>query len=179
MPTDDTPLSIEAFDPSRHGREGFDCGNERLNNYLRLTAKKQQKADLTRVYVATREGESQVLGYSAIALGMMDADALTKKPRGAPRHGELPVLFLGQIAVDRRAQRAGLGSILMHHVFEKAALIAEQAGCFAILLDVMSDGDQGAFERRRGWYGSFGFKSFPSRPSRMFLTLKEVRAILK
>lgn len=179
MPTDDTPLRIEVFDPSRHGRKDFDCGTERLNNYLRLTAKKQQKADLTRVYVVTREGESQVLGYSAIALGMMNADALAKKPRGAPEHGELPVLFLGQIAVDQRAQGAGLGSILMHHVFEKAALIADQAGCFAILLDVMSDGDDEAFEKRRAWYGSFGFQSFPSRPSRMFLTLKEVRAILR
>jgi GNAT superfamily N-acetyltransferase len=179
MPTEGTLLRIEAFDPSRHGRDEFDCGTERLNNYLRLTAKKHQKSDLTRVYVVTRDGESEVLGYSAIALGMMNANALTKKPRGAPRHGELPVLFLGQIAVDRGAQGTGIGSILMHHVFEKAALIADQAGCFAILLDVMSDGDEEAFEKRRAWYGSFGFQSFPSRPARMFLTLKEVRAILK
>jgi len=39
----------------------------------------------------------------------------------------------------------------MHHVFEKAAVIAKQAGCFAVVLDVMSDGDEAAYQRLRSF----------------------------
>lgn len=109
---------------------------------------------------------------------MMNADELNTRPRGAPDPGELPILFLGQVAASLSAQGHGIGSILMHHVFEKACRIAEEAGCFAIVRDVMSDGGEKAFERRQCWYADFGFQPFASTPARMFMTMKQVRAIL-
>ncbi len=178
MPTKGGDLRIEHFDPARHDRAGFSCGVERLDNFLKLNAKKQQKDDMTRVYVVVEDGETEILGYHAINLGMMDASELIKRPRGAPDHGELPILFLGQVAVSEVAQGDGLGSILMHHVFEKAVAIAEEVGCFAIVLDVMSDGDEVAYTKRMDWYEKFGFQSFASNPSRMFMTMKQVRLIL-
>ena len=178
MPTEVGDLRIEKLDPARHDRAGFSCGVERLDNYLMLSAKKQQKDDMTRVYVVVEDGDAVVLGYSAINLGMMNADELKKRPRGAPDHGELPVLFLGQVAVSEAAQGKGIGSILMHHVFEKARLIADEAGCFAIVLDVMADGGEVAFQRRLSWYAEFGFQAFASNPARMFVVMKQVRAVL-
>lgn len=175
MLTRESPLNIERWDPVRHDRSGFDCGVTRLNNFLNLSAKKQQKDDMTRVYVAVEPGSTVILGYHAINVGVMNVAALKKPPRGTPNHGEIPVLFLGQVAVDLNAQGLGVGSILMHHVFEKACVIAEEAGCHAILLDVMSDGGEDAFVRRQGWYEAFGFQSFASHPARMFMTMKQVR----
>ncbi len=150
MPTRDAPLDIESWDPERHDRSGFDCGVERLNNFLNLSAKKQQKDDMTRVYVAVEPGDAKVLGYHAINVGTMNAAKLAKKPRGTPSHGEIPVMFLGQVAVDRKTQGLGVGSLLMHHVFEKARVIADEAGCHAVLLDVMSDGDADVFFPSQG-----------------------------
>jgi len=178
MPTDPIDLRIELFDPARHNRAGFSCGVQRLDNYLKLSAKKQIKDDMTRVYVAIQDGETDILGYHAINVGQMNVSELNKKPRGTPDHGELPILFLGQVAVSKTAQGQGIGSILMHHVFEKAAAVADEVGCFAILLDVISDGDHEAFKRRQGWYEAFGFQSFSSNPARMFMTLKQVRLIV-
>ncbi len=177
MPTDGSPLRIERFDPTRHVRADFDCGVDRLNNYLKLTARKQQHDDLTRVYVAVADGDAVVLGYSAINLGMMNVGDLARRPRGAPAHGEIPILFLGQVAVSAQAQGQGIGGILMHHVFEKACTIADQAGCHAIVLDVMADGGDEAFERRKAWYRAFGFQPFASNTARMFMVMKQVRAI--
>lgn len=171
-------LRIELFEPARHDRTGFDCGVPRLDNYLKLSAKKQQKDDMTRVYVAIEDGKSNILGYHAINLGMMNADELATRPRGAPAHGELPILFLGQVAVTRDAQGHSIGSILMHHVFEKAHQVCQNAGCFAIVLDVMADGGTEAFERRRAWYRQFGFQPFLSDPARLFMTMKQVRALI-
>ena len=179
MLTEHSPLRIETFDPPRHERDGFDCGVARLNNYLKLSARKQQKDDMTRVYVARADRDTKILGYHAINLGMMNVSALERRPRGTPDHGEIPVLFLGQVAVDQMAQGLGIGGILMHHVFEKAAVIADQAVCHAVVLDVMSDGGEAAFEKRKDWYRSFGFQSFASNPARMFMAMKQIRQIMR
>lgn len=176
MPTEKSSIRIETWDPVRHDRSGFDCGVERLNNFLTLSAKKQQKDEMTRVYVAVLPGEAEILGYHAINVGTMNVGALAKPPRGTPSHGEIPVLFLGQVAVDLKAQGLGIGSLLMHHVFEKACVIADQAGCHAVLLDAMDDGNAEAFSKRRRWYEEFGFRSFASNEARMFMTIKQVRA---
>ena len=179
MPTEHPAFRIELFDAARHDRDHFDCGVRRLNNYLKLSARKQQKDDMTRVYVVVEEGSPRILGYHAINLGMMNVDELKRRPRGAPDHGEIPVLFLGQVAVDERHQDRGLGGILMHHVFEKASVIADAAGCHAIILDVISDGGEVDFARRKAWYESFGFATFASNSARMFLAMKQVRAVVQ
>ena len=179
MLTEDTNLRIESWNPQRHDRSDFDCGVRRLNNFLKLSAKKQQKDDMTRVYVAVEPGKTRILGYHTINAGTMNASELARIPRGAPGHGEIPILFLGQVAVDKQAQRRGVGSLLMHHVFEKACVIADAVGCHAILLDVMSDGDTDAFKRRRGWYEEFGFQSFASNEARMFMTTRQIRRIVR
>ena len=67
----------------------------------------------------------------------------------------------------------------MHHVFEKACVIADAAGCHAIVLDAISDGGEAEFARRKGWYESFGFAAFASNPARMFLAMKQVRAVVQ
>ena len=41
MPTEHPAFRIEHFDPARHERSDFDCGAGRLNNYLKLSARKQ------------------------------------------------------------------------------------------------------------------------------------------
>ena len=179
MLTEGASLNIEGWNPGRHDHTGFDCGVGRLNNFLKLSARKQQKDDMTRVYVAVEPGQTKILGYHAINVGTMNVAELAKPPRGTPGHGEIPVLFLGQVAVDQKAQGLGVGSLLMHHVFEKACVIADEAGCHAILLDVMSDGDAEAFTRRKEWYREFGFQSFASNEARMFMTLKQIRRIVE
>lgn len=169
-------IRIEQFDPERHDRSGFNCGVDRLNNFLKLSAKKQQKDDMTRIYVLLEEGSHDILGYHAINVGLMDVREMTKRPKGTPSHGEIPVLFLGQIAISTECQGYGLGHILMHHIFLKACTIADVAGCHAILLDVMSEGGEDAVNKRRSWYEAFGFQPFVSNPLRMFLPMSHVRA---
>ena len=178
MPTDPPAFRIERFDPARHDRAGFDCGVVRLNNFLKFTARKQQRDDMSRVHVVLREGSTQILGYHAVNLGTLNVDELERRPRGAPRHGEIPALFLSQVAVDKAAQGGGLGGILMHHVFEKAVKISEIAGCHAIILDVISDGGDEAFTRRKEWYEGFGFTTIASDRARMFMVMKQVREVV-
>ena len=178
MLTEGTFINIESWNPRRHDRSRFDCGVGRLNNFLNLSAKKQQKDDMTRVYVAVLPGETAILGNHAINVGTMNVVELAKPPIGTSGRGEIPVLFLGQVAVDLRVHGFGFGSLLMHHVFHKACAVADEAVCNAVLLDVMSDGDAEAFAKRKGWYEDFGFQSFASKKARMFMTMKQIRQIV-
>ena len=94
MPTDPPVVRIEQFDPARHDRAGFDCGVDRLNNYLKLGARRQQRDDMSRVHVVVEDGWE-------------------------------------------------------------------------------------AFERRKEWCESFGFTTFASDRARMFMVMKQVRAVVR
>ena len=88
MPTDLPAVRIELLDPARHDRGDFDCGVVRPNHYLKLSARKQQKNDMYRVYVVVEEGSTRILGYHAVNLGSINVDELERRPRGAPKRGD-------------------------------------------------------------------------------------------
>ena len=96
-----------------------------------------------------------------------------------PDHGEISVLLPGQVAVEGRRKGRGPGGVLLHHVFRKACVIADAAGCHALVIDVISDGGEAEFARRGSWYGSFGMATFASDPGRMFLVISQVRGVVQ
>ena len=170
------PISIEPLDPQRHDRAAFSCGTIRLDNFLKRTARKHQTGDVTRVWVATEIGTAGILGYYALNAHSLEGEGLpadlTKK---APRFGSIPAVYLSMIAVDRRHQDRGLGRILLADALSRAAAVADQIGLKAVVLDVIDDGGPEAMERRRTFYAGMGFRSLPSRPERMFISIETVR----
>ena len=171
-------IVIEPFDPGRHDRSGFSCGTGRLDNFLRLSARKRQEDDFTRVFVAVAEGSPDVLGYyalnaHAVATGELGAD----RPRRAPRTGGIPALYLSMIAVDERRQGMGLGSDLAVDALGRAASVAGEVGLKLVILDVIDDGGEDVFQRRMAFYRRLGFRSLEDRPDRMFITIDTIRAM--
>lgn len=80
-------IVIKPFDPARHERSGFSCGRERLDNFLRFSARKQQKDNFTRMFVAVAEGSPKILGYYAL-----NAHAVATGELGAGRPPARPTL---------------------------------------------------------------------------------------
>ncbi len=183
MPGDDERPSvprivIEPFDPGRHDRSGFSCGTGRLDNFLRLSARKQQKDDFTRVFVAVTEGASEVLGYYALnAHAVATEDLGADRPSRAPRTGSIPALYLSMIAVDGRRQGMGLGSDLAMDALARALSVASEVGLKLVVLDVIDDGGEDVFARRMEFYRRLGFRSLNDRPERMFITIDTIRAM--
>ena len=171
-------IVIEPFDPARHEQSGFSCGTDRLDNFLRLSARKQQKDDFTGIFVAVAEGSPEVLGcYAlnahAVATGEFGAD----RPRRAPNTGSIPALYLSMIAVDRSWQGKGLGSDLAIGSLGRALNVAGEVGLKLVVLDVIDDGGSDAFARRMEFYRRLGFQSFQDRPERMFITIGTIRSM--
>ena len=165
-------IVIEPFDPGRHDRSGFSCGTDRLDNFLRFSARKQQKDDFTRVFVAVAQGSPRVLGYYAL-----NAHAVATDDRRAPNTGSIPALYLSMIAVDRSQQGKGLGSDLAVDALGRARNVAGEVGLKLVVLDVIGDGGDEIFVRRREFYRRLGFQSFQDRPERMFITIDTIRAM--
>ncbi|MCY4467145.1 MAG: GNAT family N-acetyltransferase [Thiotrichales bacterium] len=171
-------IVIEPFDPGRHDRSGFSCGTDRLDNFLRFTARKQQKDDFTRVFVAVDEGSPKVLGYYALnAHAVATADLGADRSRRAPNTGSIPALYLSMIAVDRSQQGKGLGSDLAVDALGRARSVAGEVGLKLVVLDVIDDGGKEVFARRGEFYRRLGFQSFQDRPDRMFITIDTIRAM--
>ena len=171
-------IVIEPFDPGRNERSGFSCGTERLDNFLRFSARKQQKDDFTRVFVAVAEGSPKVLGYYALnAHAVATGEFGTDPPRRAPNTGSIPALYLSMIAVDRSWQGKGLGSDLAVDALGRALNVAGEVGLKLVVLDVIGDGGGEAFARRMEFYRRLGFQSFQDRPERMFISVGTIRAM--
>jgi ribosomal protein S18 acetylase RimI-like enzyme len=170
---------IEPFDPSTHDRAAFSCGVSALDNFLKLTAKKHQRDNLTRVFVAVRDRERIVAGYYAINSHSIDGAALPEHmaKRIPPGRG-LPAAYISMIGVDHRTQGQGLGHLLFADCLKRIVLASREIGISTALLDVFDDGDVNLTERRAAFYRRFGFAALRLQPLKMFMTLRDIRSTL-
>ena len=80
------------------------------------------------------------------------------------------------IAVDRRHQASRHRAFAARlNALKRAVSAANLIGLKAVVLDVIEDGGPGITEKRRAFYLSMGFKSLPTRPLRMFISIDTVR----
>jgi GNAT superfamily N-acetyltransferase len=157
-------------------RSRFSCGDDELDRFFRRYAGQNQfRHHLGVSYVAV-EGPA-LLGFVTVAPGELRVDAapvrLTKR---MPRY-PLPVLRLARLAVDRRAQRRGVGTRLLRFVLDLSVRLAHDFGCVGVLVDAKPDAVD--------FYYRYGFEPLEplegaaqSRPSPtpMFLSVAAIEA---
>ena len=153
-----------------HERDAFDCGNDALNDWLHKRVSQFEKRDLSRAYVAVREGELRVYGYYALSTHRVRYEALAADQAKVLPHIDVPVVLLGRLAIDRTAQGQGLGSLLLIDALRRAELVATQVGVRAVEVDAIDDA-------ARRFYMKFGFTSLLDDRSHLFLLIRAVRAL--
>lgn len=163
-------IAIEKFDADRHDRSAFDCGVDRINNFLKISASKYVKEDNGQIYVAVEKDSGKVVGFHAIgphAIDASDFDHATRKrfPRGWDR---VPAFYLSMIGVDQSAQGKGLGRFLLGDVFQRCLIVSEQIGGKFIVLDAIN-------EKAAALYGRLGFQELASHQGRMVVSLAKIR----
>lgn len=89
-----------------HDRQGFDCGRQELNDWLRQVARQHQDKGLSKTFVAVREEEpARICGYYALTLAELENRHLPDAWRKLPRR--IPGVRLGRLAVDRQYHGRG------------------------------------------------------------------------
>ena len=157
---------LEATDPV----EGFDCGQQNLNQYLQRYALSSQRGNGAQTYVACVD--SIVAGYYSIcAASVAHADAPGRIVKGLARH-PVPLMLLSRLAVDKRFQGQGLGTELLHDALTRAIHAGDIMGIRAVVVHPKD-------EVARRWYLRFKFEATPAFPEQLFLLLKDIPHILE
>ena len=96
----------------KQDREGFDCGEDALNEFLRRHARKTHEMGGAKTFLAIDDaGNKTVLGFYTLCAASVDyARTRDIVRRGLARH-DVPGFRLARLAVDRRLQGEGLGSV--------------------------------------------------------------------
>ena len=156
-----------------HDREGFDCGEEELNQFLRRHARQSHERGGAKTFVATPIDEGKrVLGFYTLSPASIDyarTPALVKK--GLARY-DVPVFRLGRLAVDRTVQGHGLGGQLLLIAGRRCIRAAAEVGGVALLIDAKN-------ERVAAWYKAYGALPLLDAPRSLVLPLATIEAALK
>ncbi|MCF6272817.1 MAG: GNAT family N-acetyltransferase [Rhodobacteraceae bacterium] len=178
----DQPLFIAKFEKALHDRSAFSCGFAPIDGFFKSSISQQIKDNLVTVWVASEDiaNKSPAKGFYVLNVHSVTA-AEAPQLAGRSNRPTVPAVYLNAVAVDQSCQGNGIGTALMIHAIQNAIDISELAGCAAIILDVLNDGDQNALNRRVAFYKKLGFDFIGNaeQEHRMFLSINDAKASLR
>jgi GNAT superfamily N-acetyltransferase len=161
------------FDSRRHDREGFDSGEQVLDEWLRRYAGQNRRRDTAATWVIT-DANDFVVGYASVAMTGIDRSAAPEPlAKGAP--DPVPALLLGRLAVDRHYANLGIGTSLAVHVLATADELNQKAACRAVIVTALT-------RQARRWWEGLGFHPFdPDETDQLdlYLLTSEIDATLR
>jgi len=161
------PVKIEMLTRD-HNREGFDCGNNDLNGYLRNTAHQHSEKGISRTFVMVdNEKSSEIIGFFTLAFCEILVEKLPRKyAKKYPTRA--PAAKLARLAVSRHMQKKGFGAHMMLDAMDRIWRISENLGIMGFFVDA-KDNEAVLF------YRQFGFIALPDNPFELFLPLATIR----
>jgi GNAT superfamily N-acetyltransferase len=142
-------------------RDAFDCGRESLNNWLRRHAWRNQQDGTSRTSVICDLTTGVIAAYVTLSTGQIERAHLPKSAQ-RNRPDPIPIILLGQLAVDRRYQGHGCGRSLLLFALRTAVRFSREIGCFGVLTHPLDDAV-------RGFYRTFDFEDLPFDPKRSMI----------
>lgn len=156
-----------------HDRDGFDCGSEPLNQFLKQTARQHAERGISRTFVLVDEDAAApkpILGYFSLNLCQIKSGSLALgEAKKLPR--DVSGVRLGRLAVSRSCQRQGIGKSLLVAAMSKFLEIFKTAGGIGLFVDA-KDGDA------KRYYMQFGFVPMPSNELELFLPVRTIQEAL-
>lgn len=156
---------------AEHRREGFDCGDAALNDFLLRQAGQQQRRGFGKTYVALADDGVSVIGFVTVSAGQVATSALSSQAK-LPRY-PAPVLRIGRLAVDARHQGEGAGQDLLAFALRLTVEFAQRVGLYAVVVDAKHD-------KAKAFYVKLGFIVCVDNPLCLYLpvaTLERAAAV--
>lgn len=149
---------------AHHDTDGFACGVESLDTWLKQRALKNQSTGASRTYVACQG--NRVLAYYALASSAVALEYATGRlRRNMP--DPIPVVVLGRLAVDHSLQGAGLGRALVRDACLRIMSAADTIGIRGMIVHALS-------ESARAFYEQIGFDSSPLDRMTLMATMADL-----
>ena len=155
------PVAIELL-ATHHQRAGFDCGEPALNEFFQRQAGQLSRKGFGKTYVALAADGSRVTGFVTLSAGQAQTHSLPAHLK-LPRY-PVPILRVGRLAVDSRAQGQGTGRQLMAFALQLALDFSKSVGLYAVVVDAKHD-------RAKAYYESMGFAATLDDPLCLYLPI--------
>jgi predicted N-acetyltransferase YhbS len=145
---------------SEHRREGFDCGEAALNDFLLKQAGQQQRKGFGKTYVALADDGVSVIGFVTVSAGQVATSSLPSQAK-LPRY-PAPILRIGRLAVDVNQQGKGVGQDLLAFALRLAVEFSQRVGLYAVVVDAKH-------EKAKAFYVKLGFIACVDNPLCLYL----------
>lgn len=145
---------------AQHRREGFDCGDAALNDFLLRQAGQQQRRGFGKTYVAVAKDGVTVTGFVTVSAGQVATASLASQLK-LPRY-PAPMLRIGRLAVDVHHQGEGIGQDLLAFALRLAVEFAQRVGLYAVVVDAKHD-------KAKAFYLKLGFIACVDNPLCLYL----------
>jgi GNAT superfamily N-acetyltransferase len=153
-------------------RDDFDCGKEKLNLYLRQSARQHHEKGISKTFVALPKPESTIIaGYYAVCMAQIEFLSLpTTQQKGIPREYPIPAMRITRLAVDKTFQGKRLGQELLMEALTRAVRLASEVAIYAVVVDAIDD-------EAKQFYLKYDFIAYEDRPDSLFLPLKQLQRL--
>ena len=160
---------IEPFGQD-HNREGFSCGIEPLDVYIRQQAGQDSKRNLAAIFIMTADSKL-IAGYYTLSAHSLNVNDLPLDLRKKLPRIPIPVTLLGRMAISTLLQRQGLGAYMLADALQRTWRGSQQIASWAMVVDTK--------ENARDFYLANGFLALPDAPDRLFLPMKTIGELFR
>jgi GNAT superfamily N-acetyltransferase len=172
MPPPRPDLTVEALGP-HHDRDGFSCGIDSLDRYLRTQASQDIRRKANGVFILVEPATPDVvLGYYTLcATGLPQGDVPAAARKHVPRYPLVSATLVGRLAVSESRQGEGLGALLLADAVRRAYASASTVGSSMLVVDAIN-------ERAAAFYEGNGFVRLPDS-LRLVLPMHAIQRLLE
>ncbi|MEX2469285.1 MAG: GNAT family N-acetyltransferase [Pseudohongiellaceae bacterium] len=165
-------LTIEPLG-GHHDRNGFSCGVDSLDRYLRAQAGQDVRRKANAVFILVEpERPKTVLGYYTLcAMGLAQGDVPAAARKHVPRYPLVSVTLMGRLAVSEARQGERLGAMLLADAVRRAYASASIVGSSMLVVDAIT-------ERAAAFYEGNGFVRLPES-MRLVLPMRVIETMLQ
>ena len=147
---------------AQHRRDGFDCGDAALNDFLLRQAVQQQRRGFGKTYVALAKDGIEITGFITGSAGQVTTTSLPTQLK-LPRY-PAPILRIGRLAVDVRHQGKGIGQDLLAFALRLAVEFSQRVGLYAVVVDAKHN-------KAKAFYIKLGFIACVDNPLCLYLPI--------
>lgn len=154
----------------QHDTEGFACGVDALDQWLKRIARQHISKGVSRTFVAVDPASPErILGYYSLTVAEIDTDKLPKDvAKKLPRR--VPLVLIGRLANSLTTRGQGIGALLLVDALRRIVEVSNNVGVTLILVDAKD-------EAAANFYRHFGFVSLPETPHRLALTVATAQRV--
>jgi GNAT superfamily N-acetyltransferase len=167
-----TPYRLEPLE-KQHDRDGFSCGVENLDAYLKMQASQDMRRKANAVFVLVpEESRNKIAGYFTLcAFGLAPGAIPEAARKHLPRYPMVSATLLGRLAVRADMQGRGLGSMLLAKALGAAYENADVVGSAMVVVDALD-------ERAAAFYAAHGFIRMPES-MRLVLPMRTIAGLME